>query len=449
MSQTKNVQRTYISYTAKSIAGMIGVSVYILADTFFISRSGGADGITVLNLVLPLYGLIYAIGAMAGIGASIAYSLDRAMNKAGYEYYLGLVCTLDLLLAIPFCLLGLFCPGLVLKVMGADKTIIAAGRAYTATFLPFAPLFMWNYALNGFTRNDGETSLAMAASLAGSLFNIVFDYIFIFPMGMGIQGAALATGLSPAVNMGVIFLYHQIRKHPRTIRFAKGQSPLPDFRFIKRIAGLGFSAFVGEIAPAITTAVFNFLILGLSGNTGVAAYGIIANVALVVSATFNGTALGAQPLFSDAHGKGNEKEKGQYLRYALFTILCLAGFFILLLIPNPNPVIHIFNSESDELLRKMACQGFRLYGIGFLFAGLNILYGAYFASTGRTRESFVISILRGVVLISICAFCLSELWGMQGVWLGYPAAEGLTAIAVCILNRRKKRSLPASEIASE
>ena len=186
--------KQFIKYVSQNMLGMLGMSCYILADTYFISKAVGSDGITALNLVLPIYNLIFAIGAMIGVGSAIRFVVERNQKKKDAESYFFHALLCSTLISIVF---------------------IAVGKSYTRIFMLFTPFFMWNYICNAFVRNDGGPSIAMSATLFSSLFNIVFDYILMFPLGLSMAGAALATAFSPLrgilSSVYVRFLY--IHRH--------------------------------------------------------------------------------------------------------------------------------------------------------------------------------------------------------------------------------------------
>ena len=194
--------KTFFKYVLQSIAGMLGLSVYILADTFFISVCSGSDGLAVLNLMLPVYGVLFAIGSMVGIGSATRYGISHAKEEKTDHYFFQSV-TWSVLLSFPFVLGGLFYPEAILRLLGADAGLTELGRPYLRIILIAAPFFMSNYSFTAFARNDNAPLIAMIASLAGSSFNILFDYIFMFPLKMGFPGAALATALSPVVTICV------------------------------------------------------------------------------------------------------------------------------------------------------------------------------------------------------------------------------------------------------
>ena len=198
MSLTKQ----YFKYVSQNIFGLLGTSCYILADTYFISQAAGTSGVALLNLCLPIYNFIFAIGSMLGLGAATRYAI-RAQGDERSEHYFSNALLWALVFALPFMLAGIFCPEVLLRFMGGDAEIVALGVGYARIFLLFTPFFMCNYIVSAFVRNDGDPSLAMVATLCGSLFNVVFDYIFMFPMGLGLPGAALATAVSPVLSIAI------------------------------------------------------------------------------------------------------------------------------------------------------------------------------------------------------------------------------------------------------
>ncbi len=424
--------KKFSKYVIQSVAGMVGISVYILADTFFISKHSGADGLTVLNLVLPIYGLIYAIGAMIGIGSATRYTLKKAQYEKDIDFYFIHSILWCMIISIPFILSGIFFPKQVLEMMGADQHIAELGTGYLRIVLIDTPFFMMNYTFTAFARNDNATTTAMIGSLSGSIFNIIFDYIFMFPMGLGLTGAALATAICPVVTM-IICCTHYFGKQ-NSVGF---KWKFPSFQYLFSCCQLGISAFVGEIASAVTTIVFNMLILHIAGNIGIAAYGVIANISLVAMSVFNGISQGTQPLISYTYGSRKLKDVKMLLRLGLIVtfvvqIIVIAGTWIF-----TDSFIDIFNSEGNEILLYYAHSGMRFYFLGYLFAGVNIMLASYFAAIDRTILAFVASILRGVLAITVCAVIMSRLWGMNGVWLSFLVSEIVTFFVILIMNRSK------------
>lgn len=424
-------KKSLYQYIAPNILAMVGMSCYILADTFFIATSQGTNGITALNLALPIYGLIFAIGSMIGTGSAIRYTLAKATGQQEAKKYFSNALIWDAIVSVIFIAAGLFFPGQVMRVMGADAVIEAIGIPYIRIVLCFTPFFMMNYAFTAFVRNDNAPHIAMAATLLSSLFNIVFDYVFMFPLGMGMTGAALATAVSPIVSILICMVHYLSPKSSVSFHFM-----VPSVKMLISSCSLGVVAFVGEIASAVTTMVFNFVLLGLDGNTAVAAYGVIANTALVGTAIFNGVSQGLQPLASEAHARGEEHEKHQILVKSIVTGIALAIVLIAGVWFFASDITSAFNSEQSAQLAAYAIPGIRIYFIGFFAAGINIICAGFLSATDHAKESSIVAISRGIIAIIIFALVLPTFLGITGVWLAFPAAEAVTLLLAIFMTKR-------------
>lgn len=422
------------NYIALNILAMTGTSCYVLADTFFISMAQGSNGITALNLVLPVYGLIYALGSMIGVGCATRYSLSKAGSGSGDKDFFSNSIWWTLLCSGIFVLIGIFFPGQLLALLGADGEIMAIGLPYIRIVLCFTPFFMLNYTFTSFARNDNGPKLAMLATLLSGIFNIVFDYIFMFPMQMGMVGAALATAFSPIISMGICMVHYLSKKN--TVVWTKTR---PSLKKLLSGCRLGVAAFVGELSSGITTLVFNYILLGLAGNVAVAAYGVIANIALVGTGLFNGIALGLQPVASLAHAQGDlGAEKAIYKSARTIGAGIAAGAVAAALVFG-DEMISAFNRENSAALAEYAAVGLRIYFAGFLIAAVNIVKSGFYSAIGQAAESSVIALSRGVFTISIMAFLLSRLLGVTGVWLAFPVSEGVTWLISVVFHRIQTR----------
>lgn len=426
------IEKKLKKYLHTNILAMIGISCYVLADTFFISLAAGANGITALNLTLPIYAVIFAVGSMIGLGSATRYSLCKASGDKNADEYLSNSAFWAVLFSLIFVTLGCFAPRKVLKLMGADDVILKTGLSYMRTVLCFAPAFMLNYILNAFIRNDGAPALSMTATITSNLLNIVLDYIFIFPLGMGMFGAALATGISPVID--IIICSTHFLSPKSTLKFIWKR---PDIKKLALACSLGTAGFISEISGGITSMAFNFILLDLVGNIAVAAYGVVANVSIISIAVFNGISQGLQPMASEAEGKADEDAKKCILKFSLKLGIVLAIVAVALCYIFADNTVALFNSENLAEMAAYAVTGLKLYSIGFLIAVINIIQTGFLGATGRARECFIISVSRGVVAIALFVFILSRLFGIYGVWLSFPVSEIFTLIVSFCLKKNK------------
>ncbi len=428
-----NIKKQFIKYVSLNIFAMVGLSCYILADSYFIAKSQGADGLTALNLVLPIYNLIFAIGSMIGTGSAIRYTIAKLKNFKNADDYIFNSVFFTVITGLIFAISGNLFTEEILTLLGADSVILNTGISYTRIFMSFSPFFMLNYVINAYVRNDNAPNIAMTATLISSLFNIVFDYIFMFPLKMGMNGAALATGISPIVGISICLVHLLSDKSNIKIKFC-----IPSLKKLFVSCQVGFSAFVAEISSGIITMTFNFLILKLAGNTGVASYGIVANIALVATAFSNGIAQGSQPLISKSFGNRNMCEVNWLCRMSLAVSFIIATVIYIFLAVSAVYITDFFNSEGNELLASYSVTGIRLYFIGILFSGLNIVGSSFLSAVENARTAFIISVLRGFVMILFFAFLLSALFGMNGLWLAYATAEFFTSAVMFYFMYSKK-----------
>lgn len=431
----KGTLREFARYTSLNVLGMIALSCYILADTFFVSLGLGADGLTALNLAIPVYSFIHGSGLMIGMGGGTRYSILKSQgNHQEADRVFTNVLYLAAVLAALFVAAGLLFAGNLVRLFGGTGAVFTMCRTYLRVILLFAPAFLMNNVLLCFVRNDGAPQLAMAAMIGGSLSNVVLDWVFIFPCGMGIFGAVFATGLAPIISMGIL--------SPHFFRKKNQFRPVPckpQLRRTARILSSGVPSLVTEVSSGIVIIAFNGLIMGLEGNTGVAAYGVIANLSLVVIAIYTGIAQGIQPILSRSYGTGDRAGLTIILRCAMMTQVVVSLLIYGIVAAFAPQIAAVFNSEGSAALQAIAEQGLRLYFIACPFAGCNVVLSMYFTSTERPLPAHIISLLRGFFLILPLAFLLAWLGQMAGIWLAFPLTEFLVAaLAVSLYFHSKK-----------
>lgn len=439
----QSVFRDFSKYVSLNILGQMAFSCYTLADTFFVSAKLGTNGLTALNLAFPIFCLINGTGLMLGMGGGTKYSINRSRNA---EKQANSVFTNAIYLVVVFAALfvfaGLFFSESIARLLGADDTVFTMTNVYLKVMMLFAPAFLTNNLLQCFVRNDGKPSLSMAAMITGSLSNVVLDYIFIFPCNMGIFGAIFATGLAPIISIIVLSTYFIKRKN--NFHFIKA------YPCIKNLCGIlssGVSPFLTEITSGIVMFLFNYIILHIVGNVGVAAFGIITVISLVVVAVYTGLSQGVQPIISQNYGAGNSKNTKTILKYAMVTMLLLSGIIYSIIYFGAPVLTAIFNSEGNTELSVFAIRGLKLYFISCPFVGCNIVLATYFISTEKPIFAQIISMLRGFVILIPMAFLLSSILKMTGVWCAYPVTEIIVSIvAILLFLRNKRNSLQATEL---
>lgn len=422
---TRNIKHDFIKYASANILGMIGFSLYILADTFFIANATGSTGLAALNIALPYYNVFNGLGMMIGTGGATRFALNR--SKSIFTQCL----FLTLLLSIPVFVLGVIFTEPLALFMGANEETLEMTKVYLRTLSTFSPMFMLNNLFMAFIRNDGSPGLSMAGMLTSSFSNVIMDYLLMYPCNLGLFGAALATGIAPIASMSIMSIHFIKRKH--TFHFIKER---PDPTQWKTVFSLGLFAFVTELASGIAILLYNYLVLDLAGNIGVAAYGVVANIALVAIYIFTGISQGMQPVASNCIGHGQYDDAKKVRRYGWFTAIGLSIVFYMIIFFFTDPIVAAFNSENNSELADIARQGLLLYFIGLFFAGINVISIAYQSAVGNGIRAFILSLLRGVLLLAPVAFLMAKCFGMTGIWLSLAITEILVIFIVFITEHR-------------
>ena len=420
----ESILKKFTRYSVSNIFGMMAISVYILADTFFIARGVGTLGLTALNIAIPAFSFIQGSGLMLGIGAATKYSILKAQGQEkGANEIFSLAVISGLIISLFFVFLSITASKYLVKILGADESIFDITVTYLRVILCFAPSFIINAIFLCFVRNDHAPALAMIAMVIGSFSNIVLDYIFVFPLNMGMFGAALATGCAPVIGLCILSL-HKFRGK-NNFKLVKCKL---DFIKIFGILKLGLPSLITEMANGVVIIVFNILILGISGNIGVAAYGIIANISMVVTAIYTGISQAIQPLLSNCYGLKDTSGMKKIFKYALVLMLALSLVIYVILYFYAPDIAFIFNKENDNTLQTMAVEGLKVYFTATPFLGFNIIISIVFISMEKAVPAQIISLCRGFFILVPSAVILSKVFLMLGVWLSLLFCECVVAI---------------------
>lgn len=407
-------------YAAPGVLGMIGISCYILADTFFVAKGTGSLGLAALNIAIPAYNLMNGLGLMVGVGGATHYSLCRAQGDAAEaDRTFTHTLLLGLCIALVFVLTGTF--GVVPLVEAArrerrnaryDGRLSAAAAVLRALFRDeqyhdrLRPQRRRTRPRDG--RHDRRKPVQHRVRL-GIHLSVRSRHVRRGARDRRIAARQPARALRPPARPSRGFHLRRERLRPR---------------LLPRICAPGLSSLVSELASGITLLLINLVLLRIAGNTAVAAYGVIANLALVETAIFTGLSTGVQPLIS----RSAEADRRRLLRWTVTTALVISALMYVLVFVFASPITAVFNSEHDPALAACAVPGLRIYFAGFLAACINIIAAAYFSAAGQASRGFIISLVRSIIAIPPVLFALSALLGVTGVWLTFPAVEALACV---------------------
>lgn len=431
----KPVKQVFMRYLVPSVFATMVTSIYVLADTIIVGKGIGTIAVAALNIVLPLYNIFFGLGLLFGVGGSVLMSILRGEGdeKGSNAYFSTSLVAMCVVLALSLAFFTAFMEKIALVFGGTPETM-----PYIMDYMPYIVwgmgLFFFSSYLQTFIRNDGAPRLAMYAVVSGGVANIILDYVFVYNFNMGMAGAAIATVMGSGLTV-VILLTHFFTKKNNLHFSLKGVRP----SFIKNIILNGFASFLIEVASGVTIFVFNIQLLKYAGNTGVSVYSIISNTAIVVVCICKGINQAAQPLLSTNYGAGlyERTDKIRSLAVKVSIIICAVPVILGLVVPDFFTYIFI---NPDSAILSMSAPAIRIYFVGFMMLGINMVFICYFQAILKNGYSMIICLMRGLILVVAFAYIFPLFMDVTGIWLAVPAAETITMLFGIYLIYFKKSS---------
>lgn len=430
-----DIRKLYFKYFFPTMCAALSTSIYILFDTIFIGQGVGGKGLTALNIVLPIYSIYFGTGLLVGIGGSTLMSIEKGRgheDKANKIFTLSFI--FGLILSIIYFVIGFVFLEEIARALGATEEIMLLVKEYMIVVVIGTIPFVMGSVMAPFVRSDKAPKKVMFAVIFSGFLNIVLDYVLVFPLGMGMRGAAIATVFSYTVSC-LILLTHLISKN-NTLKFKKGFYKLS---YIKRIVKCGMPSLFIEVSVGFVVFIFNIQILKIIGDDGVTAYSIISNTGIIAVALFNGISQTIQPLVSINMGANLKERADKLKKLGLCTALVIGIAFFAICFIFPEQIVRVFVKPSTEVL-AIAINSIRIYSFAFIIMGVNMVSGAYFQSVELAKESFIIAFCRGLLFVSISVFILPIFLGINGVWISVPIGEMITLIITVVFLRNMHKN---------
>ncbi len=423
--------RLFAKYALPQMIGLLFNSVYIIVDGVFIGHRLGTASMAAAAVSVPLVEILIALAMAVASGAGVLGSGNIARGEdeqAVKVFNTAVACALGM--GLLFAALGNVLIDALASLLGSTEEIHGEAVEYMRYIVTFSPFLLLSFLLSGMARNDGRPRLAMTALVVGSCSNIVLDYVFMYPLDMGIGGAALATALGPIFSV-LILLPHFLLGRGK-LRFALPELGL---RRAGKIYALGFPSFIMEFTIGIITFFYNSAIVRHDyGELGLAAYLVIGYLMLIILTLFLGMAEGLQPVFSYFAGSG-EPERSRALRtFSTRIFLALGVACYLLIVFFSRGFFSIFSPDDIVLIDFMESRSLPYFS-GFFLAGYNILMISYWQSGGLTGKAMAVSLSRSVIWLPILIFVLPAVFGREALWLCHSLGEALTACTAFALLR--------------
>ncbi len=418
-----------------AIASMLFMALYHMADAIMVGRSLGPDALASVNILYPIMAFFIGLAAMIGVGGNARVAvLQGAGETEPARRTLGLVIALGVGLGLLGSLITVLALQQILAILGTSGNLGELAGHYLITLYPFFTSMILIFILEQSVRNDGRPNLATGVMAAMALLNIALDYLFLFPMQMGIAGAALATGIAQTFG-AVIFIAYFVRKkivRAPGLRFGKPGGGLPVLRII---AFNGASEFFNSIAGGLTTFLFNRALLTYIGSEGVAAFAMVHYLIMFGTVVFLGISIGSQPILSYNHGAGKLKRVRDTLVRLIISSALMAVVFFLVLRWQAEAMIMLFIPDHPGTI-ALALQAAVVVSWSLLIMPFGIISSMFFTALEKAGSSMLVSLSRGLVFTVIGLALFPLFLGELGIWITPVFAELMTIFITIYLLRR-------------
>ena len=418
-----------------TLLGTISISAVTAIDGIFVGHGVGADGVAAVNIVVPIYQIISGLGLMIGAGCSVVASIHLSrQNTKVAQLNISQAIILTSLLTFLLCISVLAFPTQTAGLLGASDTLMAQVVDYLQWIMPCFVFDMWSMIGLFIIRLDGSPRYAMWCNIIPAVLNAVLDWLFIFPLEMGVKGAAIATSLSIIIGgimalVYLLFFANSLQLIP--LKISK-KSMMLACRNIGYQCKIGSSSLFGELTLAVLIFLGNLTFMKYLGDAGVGAFGIACYYAPFFFMVGNAVAQSAQPIISYNYGISRWKEIREARKLLIVTSISIGIFVALLFIFIPDKLVAFFVNTTSKA-GQIAIEGFPYFATGIVFFILNVTIVGYYQSVEQIRRATIFVFLRGFALLLPSFILLPKLLGNKGIWLAMPLAEVTTTLLIGIL----------------
>lgn len=426
-----NPRKLFFKFLIPAVSSAVAIAAYSFVDTIAIGQGVGPDGTAACAVVLPIFSIAQFLSLLCGIGGSVLMSTARGAGNAkkGDAYFAVSTVFTCIVTAVIWCL-GMLLQEPFYRLCGADDSILPYATEYGSWIFGFFPTFVLVPFLGFFIRTDGSPKVVMHVTIIGGVINMVGDWLLVFPLQMGMTGAAVATALGSVAQTVLLLGYILLGKTG-----LKLATPTAWLAAVKKICMIGFGAGISQIAIIVAAFIINNQIMRYSGPAALAVYGMLSTIAALYLCIFEGIGQAAQPVISANFGA---REHQRYLsvgklgmKTAVISGLICAAVCIVV----PSQMTAVFMKVTPEVA-QVAPYIMRVYSISFLPLAVNMYAMAYLQSVDKANAATVISLLRGMTLNIVLLYILPLFMMGDGIWWAITITETVTALMaiMCIIN---------------
>lgn len=429
---TDSIGGLYRRLLPSAIGSLLTATVASLIDVVILSHYLGSSMLAVVELCMPVYMLVNTLAMLISSGAATLYAhyLGEGNREEALRFFSASLVHM-LICGGVMMLVGLLFTGSVVRLLGANDAVMAPTLDYAHVLFFFMIPLMIYVQLLFFVRVDDDPNRVLAATTVCAVTNLGLDILFVGPLGWGPKGAALATCLAYTIGMAVNLTHFLSSKN--SLRFRRNCLKGRGLRMWR--AGMPLAA--SQLGMTVSTNVFNNVIIRVGNESYVAVYAVITQLSMTSMAIYDGVSQAAQPIIAAASGAGLPDRIKRVFRHGVLLELIGTGALALLYIVCAGPIASLFSIRDGELL-SLALTGIRIYALSIPLTGLNSIIMYYFQAQEKTGRGLAISLLSGSVLLIAALLVLTALFGVQGVWFSWVAAQALALVVSMLLFRQSQ-----------
>ncbi|SFJ07468.1 Multidrug export protein MepA [Terrisporobacter petrolearius] len=434
--ETEKLLKLFIKFTIPSIIGMVFLGIQGIIDGLFVGNVIGENALASVNLVQPYMQIIMAYALVIGVGAQsvIGINLGKGENEKAQNIFRTSLILLTLI-SILVMMFGIFFSDKIAIFLGANEVLLEGASTYIKIISYFIVFVSLMFLFEMIVRTIGKPNISLVSMILAVLLNVVLDYLLINKLNLGIKGAAVATGISYASAFFINIIPFLSKK--TVVNLYKGKF---DGSCLFPMVYNGSSEGISSLSNGFSMFLFNTALMKIAGESGIAAFSIINYIAQVGYMVLFGISDGVRPIISYNYGAENEERVNKTLKASIIVNLLIGIIIFIVMEMFSQPLINVFLKDGKSVL-EMATTGAKIYGIAFLFNGVNILISSYFTAIDDPMSSIIVAASRGLLFIAVGIFILPYIFGINGIWGSIVFAEVITII-ICfklLKNRIKKK----------
>lgn len=439
------IGRLMLKYFIPAFIGVFLNALYNIVDRIFIGQGVGAEALSGISVIFPVMLIMMGFGMLIGIGTGVLVSINLGKKEFEMaEKTIGTGFSLMVLVSILIMIVTYILKKPILHSFGSTPETFEFANDYLNIILAGTTFTVVGFSLNNVIRSEGNARIAMISMILSSVTNIVLDYIFIFWFDMGVKGAALATIISMFVLMVWVLLHF---RGNRSVVKLRNKHIRVDWEIMTEIISIGMAPFSMQIASSFVQGLLNKKLIAFGGDLAAGAMGIINSVLTLFIMAIVAINMASQPIIGFNFGAKSVQRIKESLRISLIAASIIALVAFVVIETFPGAIVKLFNNDS-QILYDISVNGIRLVILALPIVGFQVVASNFFQSVGKAKIAIFTTLFRQVILLIPLLFIFPNFWGINGIWLAFPVADAISALAVSFLLIREWKLLTVIKVQS-